>query len=212
LHADTLFSYRVDSLDSRRILAYHKVQFYRDDIQGRCDSLDYLVRDSMIFLYKDPYLWQEKSQLNATGMQVKLGKDGIDYVEMTDIGLMITEIDSLHYNQLKGKTIKGFFSNNKLSSVIVVGNSEGLFYPEDDQGKIGLNKAVSSETHILFKDGKIDRVKFITDPDPTLIPMNKIKTTDRYLEGFNWFDILRPKNKNDIYVWDRETEEPDGSP
>ena len=92
----------------------------------------------------------------------------------------------------------------KLNSVDVSGNSECLFYPEDDKGRIGLNKAVSSDTQILFKDGKIDRVKFITDPDPTLTPMKDIKPSDMKLEGFSWLLLLRPKNKNDIYIWGKE--------
>jgi len=211
LHADTLYSYYVDTLESRRILAYHKVQFYRNDIQGRCDSLDYLLKDSLIFLYHEPILWQEKSQLSATGISIKLGDEGIDFVKMTDIGLLITELDSIHYNQIKGKTVTGFFTDNKLSRVDVVGNSEGLFYPEDEKGWIGLNKAVSSDTQILFKDGKIDLVKFISAPDPTLLPLTDVKDSDRYLEGFTWLLNLRPLDKNDIYIWDKEKKAPDGA-
>ncbi len=211
LHADTLYSYIEDSIDSRRILAYHHVQFYRNDIQGRCDSLNYLVEDSVIFLYHEPVLWQEKSQLNSTGISIKLGDKGIDYIKMTGIGLLIIELDSIHFNQIKGKTITGFFSDNKLARVDVSGNSEGLFYPEDDKGRIGLNKAVSSDTQILFKNGKIDRVKFITDPDPTLTPMNQIKASELFLEGFSWRSILRPLNKDDIYIWDKEKKAPEGA-
>lgn len=203
LHADTLYSYKEDSVDSRRILAYHKVQFYRKDIQGRCDSLDYLVRDSIIYLYNEPVLWQENTQLNATVISIKLKDSGIDYVKMTDIGLLITELDKQHYNQIKGKTVTGFFVDNKLNSVEVSGNSESLFYPEDENGWIGMNKAVSSETKISFKDGKFDQVKFITDPDPILTPMEDIKPADKTLEGFSWLSILRPKNKDDIYIWEK---------
>ena len=210
LHADTLYSYIEDSIDSRRILAYHKVQFYRKDIQGRCDSLDYLLKDSLIFLYNEPVLWQEKSQLNATGISIKLGDDGIEYIKMTDIGLLIMELDSLHYNQIKGKTVTGYFADNKLHKVDVVGNSEGLFYPEDDKGRIGMNKAESSDTQFTFLDGKIDQVKFIGDPDPTLIPMKDIKASESFLEGFTWLSKLRPKSKADIYIWDKEKEDQEG--
>ncbi len=212
LHADTLFSFNEDTMDSRRILAYHKVQFYRKDIQGRCDSLDYLIKDSVIFLYHEPILWQENSQLNATGISIKLNDDGIDFVKMTDIGLLITELDAQHYNQIKGKTVTGYFSDNKLARVDVSGNSESLFYPEDEKGRIGLNKAVSSETKIFFKNGKFDVVKFIADPDPTLTPMKDVKPSEMTLEGFSWLSILRPKNKDDIYIWDKKKEEPDGCP
>ena len=121
-------------------------------------------------------------------------------------------MDAQHYNQIKGKTVTGYFSDNKLARVDVSGNSECLFYPEDDKGRIGLNKAVSSETRILFKDGKIDEVKFIVDPDPILTPMKDIKPSDMTLEGFTWLSILRPKNKDDIYIWDKKKDEPEGFP
>lgn len=211
LHADTLYSFVEDTLDSRRILAYHKVQFYRKDIQGRCDSLDYLVIDSIINLYHEPILWQEKNQLNAKLISIKLGDEGINYIEMKDIGLLITELDSIHFNQIKGKNVTGYFENNKLSRVDVIGNSEGLFYPEDEKGRIGLNRAMSSDTKILFKEGKIDRVKFIGGPDPTLTPMKDIKATDLYLEGFTWQTLLRPLNRYDIFIWDKEKKAPDGA-
>jgi lipopolysaccharide export system protein LptA len=208
LHADTLYSYNIDSLDSRKILAYHHVQFYRKDIQGRCDSLDYLVKDSLINLFGNPYLWQENSQLNAAKIIIKLGEDGIQNVKMINTGLMITEIDPNHYNQIKGKTVTGYFSDNKLTRVVVSGNSEGLFYPEDEKGMIGMNKAVSSDTEILFKEGKIDRVKFINEPDPTLYPLKDVKVSEMYLEGFSWKVKLRPLNKDDIYIWEKPENEP----
>lgn len=168
LHADTLLSYQVDSINSRKIEAYHRVQFYRDDIQGRCDSLDYLVEDSIINLFSEPILWQGQNQLTATTIKIKMGDQGIKFIEMNDKGFLITEVDTLNYNQVKGKSIIGYFDDNNLSRVEVVGNGESIFFPEDSNGKIGLNKGQSSEISMQFIDGKITRVKFTNDPDLVL--------------------------------------------
>ena len=201
LHADTLLSYEVDSLKSRKVVAFHKVQFFRDDIQGRCDSLDYIVVDSIIQLFSEPILWQDKNQLTAITIKIKLGDQGIHHIEMDDKGFLITEIDSINYNQVKGKSVIGYFDNNTLNRVLVVGNGESVFYPEDTNGQIGLNKVLSSQIQMVFKNGKVHLVKFITDPESVLTPMSKIQEQDKFLEGFIWNIDLRPKDKTDLYRW-----------
>ena len=204
LHADTLISYMIDSLDSRKIEGYHKVQFYRDDIQGSCDSLDYLVRDSIIQLFTDPILWQKNNQLTANTIQIKMGNDGIDYIVMDEKGFLITEIDSVHYNQLKGKSIKGYFVDSDLNDVFVNGNGESIFYPEDENGKIGMNKVSSSEIRMVFEDGKISIVKLISEPDSKLTPISQTTDAESKLEGFHWYIEIRPKGKEDLFIWKRK--------
>ncbi len=204
LHADTLLSYRIDSIESRKIEGYHRVQFYRADIQGTCDSLDYLVKDSIIQLFNEPVLWQGNNQLTAKKIKVKMGNEGIEFIDLEEKGFLITELDSVHYNQIKGKIIKGYFVDNELSRVLVNGNGESIFFPEDDNGKIGMNKVLSSEMVMIFKDGKINRVVFITDPDSQLIPLNKASEAEKKLEGFQWLDKIRPISKEDLFIWKRK--------
>lgn len=201
LHSDTLISSREDAKKSRRIQAYPHVQFYRSDIQGRCDSLDYLVIDSLINLFKEPIIWQDNNQLLADTLGIRLGDKGIDRMEMRSDGFMITREDSTMYNQIKGKEIIGFFKSDKLNHVEVTGNGESLFYPKDGQEVIGQNKALSSTIKIYFMDGKIDRIAFITDPDSKLTPIKDLGAGDYYLEGFRWLDEKRPKNRDDIRTW-----------
>jgi len=201
LHADTLLSYQIDSVQTRKIVAFHKVQFFRDDIQGRCDSLDYVVADSIIQLFSEPILWQEKNQLTAVMIKIKLGDNGIKHIEMDNKGFLITQIDSLNYNQVKGKSVIGYFKGNTLTRVMVTGNGESVFYPEDNNGQIGLNKVLSSQIQMVFKDGKVHLVKFITDPESELTPMSQIKEEDKFLDGFIWHTGLRPKSKADLYEW-----------
>lgn len=201
LHADTLLSYQVDSINSRKIEAFHRVQFYRDDLQGRCDSLDYLVADSIIQLFSEPVLWQGNNQLTAVMIRIKMGDTGIQSIYMEEKGFLITEIDSAHFNQVKGKSVTGYFVDNTLSRVEVVGNGESIFYPEDNKGRIGLNKVKSSEIEMRFQDGKVHRVKFSNEPDSELIPMNQIKEAEKFLQDFIWKIKLRPKGKNDLYDW-----------
>jgi hypothetical protein len=201
LHSDTLISSREDIKKSRRIQAFPHVQFYRADIQGRCDSLDYLVIDSLISLYKKPVIWQDNNQLTADTLGIRLGEKGIDRMEMKSGGFMITQEDSSLYNQIKGKEIIGFFKSDKLHHVNVTGNGESLFYPKDGLQIIGQNKALSSNIRIDFKNGKIDRIAFIAQPDSKLTPLKDLGVNDMHLEGFLWLDDKRPKSRADIRIW-----------
>ncbi|MCX6226892.1 MAG: hypothetical protein NTV01_19450 [Bacteroidia bacterium] len=201
LHSDTLVSSREDLRKSRRIQAFPHVQFYRRDIQGRCDSLDYLVADSLIQLFNEPIIWQDNNQLTADTVGIHLGKKGIDRMDMKGGGYMITREDSTLYNQIKGKKITGFFRSDQLHQVEVIGNGESLFYPKDGLQIIGQNKSLSSNIRIAFTDGKIDRISFVTDPDSKLTPLKDLKANDLYLEGFKWLDEKRPKTRDDIKIW-----------
>jgi hypothetical protein len=201
LHSDTLISSREEEKKSRRIQAFPHVQFFRTDIQGRCDSLDYLVVDSVIRLYREPVIWQENNQLTADTLAIFLSSEGISKMELQNSGFLITRVDSLYFNQIKGKTITGYFLNDQLNQVVVDGNGECLFYPKDDESIIGQHKSLSSKILIYLKEGKIDRISFITDPDSRLTPLKDLGPKDLYLEAFKWMGDKRPVDREDIRSW-----------
>jgi len=201
LHADTLVSTRGADANSRRIQAFRKVQFFRNDFQGRCDSLDYLVRDSIVRLFRDPLAWMDNNQISADTLGIAMGKKSIDRMEMISNGFLITRQDSNKFDQIKGKKIIGHFKDDKLNFVEVSGNGESLFYPKEGTDYIGQNKAVSSNIHIYLKEGKVDKIGFLSDPDSKLIPLKQLKDKDYYLEGFKWSGDKRPLSKEDILIW-----------
>lgn len=200
LHSDTLVSSREEGND-RRIQAFPHVQFYRKDVQGRCDSLDYLVSDSLIRLFREPIIWMENNQLTADTLGIFLTGKGINRMEMNSKGFMSTKEDSTYFNQIKGKKITGFFRDDQLYLVDVTGNGESLIYPKDGPQFIGQNRALSSNIQIYFLDRKIDRIAFIKDPDSKLTPLKDLGNSDLYLEGFKWQEEKRPKTREDIRVW-----------
>ncbi|MEK6614792.1 MAG: OstA-like protein, partial [Bacteroidota bacterium] len=75
LHADTLRAVNEHPINSKNerdtsvtwksLYAFNKVKFFRSDIQGKCDSLVYSGKDSVMRLYKDPVLLSEENQLTA---------------------------------------------------------------------------------------------------------------------------------------------------
>lgn len=213
LHKDSLTSgklvgdtLRTDSLatkppkDARLVLAYHKVRFFRDDMQGKCDSLTYWSKDSTIQMFTNPVIWSNKNQISANYIEMINRSKDPDEIRMKDDAFIISmEDDSLRFNQIKGKNMIGYVRNNELDKIDVSGNGQSNYYARDKNGVIGLNKAESSNITIYMNKGKVKRIAFIKSPDGELKPLGQLEEGDKLLPGFNWQDELRPVNKDDIF-------------
>lgn len=71
LHADTLMAtFDTTKNETKELYAYHNTRFYRNDIQGACDSLHYSFADSLISMYRLPVLWSGQNQLTADTIRI----------------------------------------------------------------------------------------------------------------------------------------------
>jgi len=188
--------------DKPRIMyAYHKVKFYKSDMQGRCDSLVYTYRDSVMRLFKDPVMWSDKNQLTAEKIELKTSRGKLDKLFLTNLAFIISQEDTLKYNQIKGKTMTGFFADNKLRRVKVEGNGQSIYYAKDGKKMIGVNKADCTDMMIYLKNNQIEKITFIKKPDATLYPMKELKPEELLLKGYTWRIQQRPYSIKDIFVW-----------
>ena len=82
LHADTLlmetFHQNTDSM-FREMRAFHKVRFYRTDVQGTADSLVFSTVDSCLTMYRDPIIWNKNQQLLGEVIKVYMNDSTIDW-------------------------------------------------------------------------------------------------------------------------------------
>jgi len=187
--------------DARLVLAYHKVRFFRDDLQGKCDSLVYWSKDSTIQLFTDPVIWSGKNQMSANYIEmINRSKDPDEVIMKEDAFIVSMEDDSIRFNQIKGKNMIGFVRKNALYRIDVNGNGQSNYFAHDDKGGIiGLNKAESSNIIIYLNDGKVKKIAFIKSPEGELKPMADIEEGDKLLPGFRWLSEIRPINKDDIF-------------
>jgi lipopolysaccharide export system protein LptA len=204
ISADTLVS--IENIDpaKKRLLAYHKVKIFKQDLQGVADSLVYLTRDSTIFFYTLPVLWSSGNQLNADSIKIVLRNKTVDKLYMTSNSFVVSEDSLSNYNQIKGKKMVTQFRSGKIQSVYVEGNAESLYYAleeklttvEDKQYKLtvtmGMNKMICSKMKIIFLDGRVNMVNAYVKPDAQFIPPHLIKESDTQLKGFSWQENLRP--------------------
>lgn len=205
LHGDTLmletFNLNTDSM-YREMRAFHKVRFYRTDVQGVADSLVFSTVDSCLTMYKDPILWNKNQQLVGEQIKIYMNDSTIDWAHIINQALSIEQIDSVLYNQVTGKEMKSYFRDGQMWKTEVIGSVRVVYYPMDsDSTLIGMNVSETSQLDIYLKDQKLERMVMSPKSNGTLYPMSQIpKGTDR-LQNFVWFDYIRPLNKADIFNW-----------
>jgi lipopolysaccharide export system protein LptA len=188
LAADTLVNVQDTVAARRRTLAYPNVRIFKDDLQGKADSLSYKYQDSTLFLFKDPVLWAETNQIEADSINLLITSKGIKQMNLSVNSFLISEDTLSNYNQIKGRRMIAYFTDNKISKLNVFGNSESIFFAldETESALMGMNKVISSDMTIFFKDSKFQGATFYVQPDGAFIPPHEIIKEDKTLKGFSW--------------------------
>ncbi|PID93940.1 MAG: hypothetical protein CSA95_05615 [Bacteroidetes bacterium] len=207
LHADTLKTYFNDSTRQvEQMICWLGVKFYRDDIQGMCDSLSYGFADSTIVLYQNPVLWSEENQLTADTIAIFLQDGAVSSLTLANSSFIVSLDDTTQFNQVKGKNMTALFAHNKLHTVRVNEQAHTLYYLRDEEGHlVGINKATSEDMKIWIADNRVKRIAYLKKPKAPLYPPEKLPLEERILQGFRWLQPLRPLHKADIFQLPADT-------
>ena len=204
---DTLFMHAKrfvsqQKVGAKKILAYNKVKFFKTDFQGKCDSLSYSFTDSIVEMYDRPVLWSDEFQITADSLQFLVHKGKISRMFLKPNPMIIAQEDSLDYNQIKGKNMTAYFTNNKMRRMDIVGNGQSIFIIKDEetQDKIGLNYTECTDLILYFKDNKLHEVTYEVEPNSITTPYQDVEEKNRYLKGFVWRGNEIPKTKEDIFI------------
>ena len=65
--------------------------------------------------------------------------------------MIISKVDSLEFNQIKGNEMIGHFKKNKLYNLNVNGNGQSIYFLKDKERKIGMNYIESSNISLNFR-------------------------------------------------------------
>lgn len=196
----------VDSLGleedtTRYLIAYNDVRIFKNDLQALCDSLSFNSADSIFTFFKNPVIWSDTSQLSGDTVRILLRNSAIDRAFLDQKAIIIKNTKEGFFNQIKGKFITAFFRDDDINRMLVEGNAESIYYAQDEQGGyIGVNKTVSSEMLIYFKNNEIDKIRFLRDPQGTADPMGEADHNSLRLDGFKWLYDLRPKSLEDLFT------------
>ena len=207
MHSDTMriytFNINTDSV-YRKVHAYPHVRAFRNDIQAVCDSLVFNSQDSCMTMYKDPVTWNLNRQLLGEEIRVYMADSTIRFAHVLRQALSIEQMpDKEHFNQITSSEMKSYFDKGEMKMSEAIGNVQTVYYMTNDKDSslVGLNY-LETDTMRMYLGAarKLDKIwtnKFTS----TMYPMTQIPPAKYKLPNFAWFEDIRPKDKNDIFVW-----------
>jgi lipopolysaccharide export system protein LptA len=202
MHADTVRGTFDTAQQIKDVFCFHHVKFFRQDMQGMCDSLTYLSKDSTMTMYRDPVIWSDSNQLSADSIKLTLRNGEADSLKLYSSALIISRDDTANFNQIKGRKVLAKFHQNELYKIRVLGNAQTIYFArEEDKSLIGINMAVSSEMLVFLEKNQLKSITYIGNPEAHLIPETSVPQNERKLKDFKWEEKRRPLKKSDIFIW-----------
>ena len=206
VHSDTIkvITYHLNT-DSvyRTAHCYNKVRAFCNDVQAVCDSLVYNTKDSCMTMYRDPIAWSGDRQLLGEEIQVFMKDSTIDRAHIINQALTAELMpDKEHYQQLSSKEMFAYFTKGQITQTEAIGNVRSIYYPVDDKDStlMGLVYIETDTMKMFMRDRQLQKI-WTSKTDGTWYPMTQIPPERYKLDGFTWFDYIRPINKDDIYEW-----------
>lgn len=193
-------SVAVDTTKYGFAFARGNVKIFRRDIQVRCDSMHYSDLDSIARFYKDPVIWNEENrQYYSDSLAVLIKKGRVDRASLMSNAFVVTQEDSLLYDQIKSAEIMAFFdSTSALKRFDALGGATAVFFLRENDRLATVNKVESKMLSGNFVKGNIDRIYYYDSPKNDAYPVVQFPQQERYLKGFRWIPELRPTGKQDI--------------
>lgn len=202
MNSDTLKSEHRTPGDSIRVFyAYHKVRMFMKEMQAVADSMYYSFADSTFRMYYSPVVWNDQTQISGDTIFLKTKDKKADLLSIYKSGFIISPSGAKYYDQVKGTDIFGYFNDNQLMRMNVIGNAESIYFGKDDDKNkyIGNNKALSTNITIYFKDKKINRISFINKPEAVFTPMKMLTVDKLTLTDFKWQIDRKPKSREELF-------------
>lgn len=194
LMADS-FYFRNDST-IKYMKAYHRVSIYQEELQGYCDSMMYDFNDSTIYLYHEPVLWSDKSQISGDTMRILMKNRSISRLYVRGNSFIASEVKTNTYDQISGVKMDNVFESGKLKSVYVDGNASSIYYLRDNETDsaeyTGVNKVTCASMQIGMDTGKVKDIRFYGKPEGKIHPVNAFPDTEKFLPGMSWMSARKP--------------------
>jgi lipopolysaccharide export system protein LptA len=190
-----------DTARIRIIRAYHHAKLFKSDLQAKADSMFYSYGDSTLRCFVSPLIWTQGSQLSGDTITMQMRNKKMDNLMMFPSAFVVNieKDDSLTFNQMAGKRMRGFFKNDKLDKVFISGNAESIYFSRDSTKKVTeMARSLSTRMRVEFKDNSATNVVSITKPEHRYGPLAKFTEEEKILKGFIWKPKERPTSKESI--------------
>ncbi|MBD1365660.1 hypothetical protein IDJ77_17730 [Mucilaginibacter sp. ZT4R22] len=190
-----------DTARIRIIRAYHHAKLFKSDLQAKADSMFYSYGDSTLRCFVNPLIWTQGSQLSGDTITMQMRNKKMDNLMLFPSAFVVNieKDDSLTFNQMAGKRMRGFFKNDKLDKMFISGNAESIYFSRDSTKKVTeMARSLSTRMRVEFKDNSATNVVSITKPEHRYGPLAKFTDEEKILKGFIWKPKERPVSKESI--------------
>lgn len=201
VHGDTLFAAPDGS--GRRITARRHVRFFKQDLQGACDTLLYSDSDSLIRMHHEPVLWNGADQITGDTIRIALKEGRAHRLHVRGDAFLLSRVDSARHDQVAGTTMTGYFVDNALDHLDVEGNARTVYFAREEKDGVedvfSVNRADCSRIRVRLKEGGISAVTFLDRPDAVLYPIAKAPPEELRMAGANDRSAQRPIDRRAIF-------------
>ena len=188
-----------DTTPIRYVLGWHNVKMYRSDLQGVCDSVVFCELDSIARLYGRPVLWNEvRNQLSADEMQLLMKGGTFERGSMVTNAWIISQQDSIHFNQIRSTEMQGWFRDNKLYRFDALGGVAAVFYLVEEEEVTTINVKEAKSLTAALKDGSAQRLLYMEAIKSDAYPVGDLELSKQRLKGFEWRGKERPVSREVI--------------
>lgn len=199
----TEFITTADTTSPKYYTGFHHVRIFSDSLQGKCDSICFTGKDSLMLMMKSPVLWSRRSQITGDTIIAYIDSGKVQKVVVPNDALIVSrsgpEKANL-FNQVQGKTLIAYLVNEELDNATVKPDAESIYYPTDESGAyIGVSQSKSERMKIFFSKGDIDKLLLEQEIKQTLSPLNKIDIATMRLSRFQWLEELRPTSIAELF-------------
>jgi len=187
----------------RFITAFRHVRIYNDSLQAVADSVFYSGVDSVFQMYYDPIAWSKGSQVTGDTIFVYTKNRKPERLYVFENAMMIQNVSATNefFNQVRGRTINGYFVDGEIDYVRAKGTSESIYYAIDnDSAYVGMNRTTADMIDLHFNKRTVKKVKFTRSVKGTTYPIRKLPEDQKKLTGFQWLEDKRPKSKLELFL------------
>jgi lipopolysaccharide export system protein LptA len=185
---------------NRYFQAWHRVRIFSDSLQAVCDSLFYSGVDSIFRMFTDPVAWANGTQVTGDTIFLYTKNKDPERLHVYDNGLVINRTAEDFYNQIKGNTINGYFTDGVINYMRAKGSAESIYYAQDqDSAYSGVNRSTADIIDFYFANKELNRVVFRSSVEGTMYPFRQVNHGEMRLRGFKWLEKRRPKTKFELF-------------
>ena len=207
LHGDTITAYM--NPDSTKVTnAFHRVRFFRNDIQGLCDSMSMVEQDSILYMYYNPIVWNGDKQIVGNVIWVHMNDSTVDWARLPEMGLVSQHIAEDCYNQMTAKDMTVWMADTTISRLYAEGNVQTIMFPmENDSTYNKFSFTESSFMDAHFENGDISHLIMWPETTGKVTPLYLARRNSYFLEKFRWYSPLRPMSPAEVFDYPPEMAE-----